>query len=122
MLAGAVHVLEGLLVLEAGEAVVGGHELELLHGQQVVVDGNGALLEDGGELVLAGGDLVVLGASGDAQLPELVVNLLHEGVDGGTDGAKVVLLELLALGGLAAKEGAAGEDEVRAGLVVVLLD
>ncbi len=109
-------------MLQAGQAVVGGEELQLLHGQQVVIDGKRALLEDGGQLVLGGSDLVVLGLSRDAQLPQLVVDLLHEGVDGGADGAEVVLLELLALGGLAAKEGAAGEDEVGALLEVLLLD
>ncbi len=122
MLAGAIDVVKGLLVLQAGKTVVGGQELELLHGQEVVIDGQGALLKDGGKLVLGGGDLVVLGLCGDAQLPQLVVDLLHEGVDGGTDGAEVVLLELLALCGRAAKEGAAGEDEVGTCLVVLLLD
>ena len=102
--------------------MVGGQELELLHGQEVVVNGKGALLEDGGELVLAGGDLVVLGLGGDAELPELVVDLLHEGVDRRADGAEVVLLELLALNRLAAKERAATHDEVRALLEVLLLD
>ncbi len=122
VLAGAVDILERLLVLEAGKAVVGREELELLHGEEVVVNGERALLEDGGELVLAGRDLVVLRLQGHGELPELVVDLLHERVDGGADGAEVVLLELLALGGLGAKQGAAGEDEVRAGLVVVLGD
>ena len=64
----------------------------------------------------------MLGLGGDAELPELVVKLLHEGVDRGTDGAKVVLLELLALGGSRAKERAAGQPQVLALLVVLLLD
>ena len=122
VLARAVHVLEGLLVLQAGQAVVGGQQLELLHGEQVVVDGERALLEDGRELVLARRDLVVLGLCGDGELPQLVVELLHEGVHRGADGAEVVLLELLALGGRGAKEGPAGQDQVGAGLEVLLLD
>ena len=109
-------------MLQAGKTVMGGEQLQLLHGQQVVVDGQRALLEDRGELMLCRGDLVVLGLGGDAELPELVVDLLHEGVDGRADGAEVVLLELLALSGGAAKEGAAGEDEVGALLEILLLD
>ena len=49
-------------------------------------------------------------------------SLLHEGVDRRADGAEVVLLELLALNRLAAKERAATHDEVRALLEVLLLD
>ena len=109
-------------MLQAHQAVVGGDDLHLLHGDQVVVDGLGARLEDGRELVLAGGNLVVLGLGGHRELPQLVVELLHELVDGGTDGAEVVLLELLALDRLAAKEGAAAHDEVGARGVVLLLD
>ena len=122
VLAGAVDVLERLLVLQADETMVRGDELHLLHGEEVVVDGERAHLEDGGELVLARGDLVVLGLGGDAELPELVVELLHELVDRRTDGAEVVLLKLLALGGLAAEERAPGEDEVGTSLEVLLLD
>ena len=122
VLAGAVHVLEGLLVLEAGQAVARGHELELLHREEVVVDGERALLKDRRELVLGRRDLVVLGLDRDAELPELVVDLLHEVVDRGADGAEVVLLQLLALDRLAAKERAPAVDEVGARLVVLLLD
>ena len=122
VLARAVHVLEGLLVLQARQAVVGGEELQLLHREQVVVDGERALLEDGGELVLAGGHLVVLGLGRDRELPELVVELLHEGVDRGADGAEVVLFELLALGGCRPEEGAAAQPQVRTRLEVLLAD
>ena len=58
----------------------------------------------------------MLGAHGYAEFPELVIHLLHEGVDSGAYRTKVVFLELLALGRLAAKEGAAAEDEVGARL------
>ena len=122
VLAGAVDVGEGLLGEQACEPVVAGQKLHLLHGEEVVVDGSRALLVDGRELVLAGRHLVVLGLCGDAQLPELVIELLHELVDGGADGAEVVLVELLALGRLAAEERASAEHEVGALLEVLLAD
>ena len=122
VLARAVHVLEGLLVLQAGQAVTRGHELELLHGEEVVVDCQRTLLEDRGKLVLGRGDLVVLGLDRHAELPELVIDFLHEVVHRGSDGAEVVLLELLALDRLAAKERAPAVDQVGASLVVLLLD
>ena len=97
----------------------GAHEL---HRQQVVVDGHVADGEHGRELVLAGRHLVVLRLGGHAQLPQLLVELLHELVHRGADGAEVVLLHLLALARRRAEERAAGQDEVLALLVVGLLD
>ena len=72
--------------------------------------------------MLAGSDLVVLGLGGNAERPQLVVQILHIGRDGGADSAKVVLLEFLALAGGSTKEGAAGDDQVLALAVSVLLD
>ena len=48
--------------------------------------------------------------------------LLYTSRDGGADSAKVVLLELLALAGSSTKEGAAGDDQVLALAVGILLD
>ncbi len=98
MLAAAVDALKGLLVLQADQTVLGGDLLHHLHGQQVVVDGDVGGVEDGGQLVLAGSNLVVLGLGGHAQLPQLLVQILHELGDLGTDDAEVVLLQLLTLG------------------------
>ena len=122
VLARAVDAGKGLLVLQAHQAVVAGKDLHELHDQQVVVDGDVGLLEHGCELVLGGGDLVVLGLGGDGELPELLVELLHKTAHRGADGAEVVLLELLALGGCGAEKGTPGEDEVGALGVVLLLD
>ena len=122
VLAAAVDALERLLVLQADQTVLGGQLLHHLHRQQVVVDGDVGGVEDGGQLMLAGSYFVVLGLGGDAQLPQLFVQLLHESGDLGADDAEVVLFQLLTLGGRCAEEGAAGEDEVLTGFVVFLLN
>ena len=122
VLARAVDGLEGLLVLEAHQAVVAGQQAHLLHGQQVLVDAAVGLGEDGRQLVLGWGHLVVLGLGRHAELPQLVVELLHEVVDRGTDGAEVVLLELLALARRVAEQRATGEHQVETLLVVLLGD
>ena len=122
MLTGAVDAVEGLLVQQADQVVARGDELHLLHHDQVLVDGLVDLLIDRRELVLAGSDLVVLGLGGNAERPKLLVQVLHIGRDGGADSAKVVLLELLALAGVGAKEGAAGDDQILALTVGILLD
>ena len=72
--------------------------------------------------MLRGGDLVMLGLGRHAQLPQLAVQLLHELVDGGTDGAEVMLLKLLTLQRGVAEQRAARHDEVGALRVVLLAD
>ena len=52
----------------------------------------------GRQLVLRGGDLVVLGLGEDAELPELLVQLVHERRHARLDGAEIVVVQLLALG------------------------
>ena len=64
--------------------------------------------------MLAGGDLVVLGLGVDAELPELLVQFFHEGLDPGLDGAEVVILQLLPLGRLRPEERAPGVDQILA--------
>ena len=54
----------------------------------------------------------MLGLCEDAELPELLVELLHVSRYSGLDGAEVVVVELLTLGSLGAEEGPAGELEV----------
>ncbi len=101
-------------MLETHQAVMAGEEAHLLHGEQVLVNGAVGVSEDRSKLVLGRSNLVVLGLRGDSERPKLVVELLHEVVDGGTDSAEVVLLELLALAGAVTEQGASGELEVHA--------
>ena len=122
VLAAAVHALKRLLVLQADQAVLAGDLLHHLHRQQVVVDGDIGGVVDGGQLMLAGGDLVVLGLGGHAQLPQLLVQVLHELGNDGAEGAEVVLLQLLALGRGRAEQCAAGQHQVKALVVVLFLD
>ena len=64
----------------------------------------------------------MLGLCRNSQLPEFVIKLFHEVVDGWTNGAKVVLVKLLTLAWLAAKEGTTTKDKVRTLLKVFLFD
>ena len=66
--------------------------------------------------MLGRGHLVVLGLGQDAQLPQLVVQLLHEGLHPGLDDAEIMVIQLLALGGLRAQQRAAGEHQVLPGV------
>ena len=94
----------------------------LLHGEQVLVHTTVRVREDGRQLVLRGGHLVVLRARRHAEGPQLVVELLHELVHRGADGAEVVLLQLLALARGVAEQRAAAHHEVLPLGVVLLGD
>ena len=112
--AAAVDAGKGLLVEQAHQTVTGGYPLHGLHGQLVLVHGQVAHGVDGGHLVLSGGHLIVLGDGGDAQLPQLLVQVGHEVAHPLTDNAEVLVVQLLALGGGSTEEGAAGVDEIPA--------
>ena len=122
VLAGAVDAVERLLVEEALHAVLAGDRLEGRHQQLLVVGGLIGALEHRRDLELPGRDLVVAGLGGDAELEELALGVHHEAEHALRDGAEVVVVELLALGGLGAEEGAAGVDQVGAGQVEVAVD
>ena len=72
--------------------------------------------------MLRGSDLVVLGLGENAELPELLVQILHVGGDAGFDGTEVVILQLLTLGRLGAEERSAAELEVNTLLIQLLVD
>ena len=57
-----------------------------------------------------------------AELPELLVDILHVCGDAGLDRAEVVVVKLLTLGSLRAEEGSAGELEVLSLIVKLLVD
>ena len=120
VLAGAVDAGERLFVEQAHHVVLVGDLLHDLHGELVVVAGGVGIGVHRGHLVLGGGHLVVLGLAVDAQGPEIFVQVLHVGRHPGTDGAVIVVIQLLAPGRLGTEEGAAGHPQVLP-LVVHLL-
>ena len=83
-----------------------------LHCDLVLVAGGVRVAVDGRHLVLGGGHLVVLSLGQDAELPQLIVEVLHIGGHAGSDRAKIVILQLLSPGRLCTKEGSAGHDQV----------
>ena len=122
VLAGAIDALERLLVQQAGKAVLLSDRAHDLHGQLVVVGSDIGGGEDRSHLVLARCNLVVLGLGEDAELPQLLVEILHERCNARTECAEVVIIHLLALRRHRAEQGAAGEDEVLALCVVLAVD
>ena len=120
VLAGAVDAGEGLFVQKAHQIMLFRDLFHDLHGELVVVAGGVGVGIDGSHLVLSGGRLIVLGLAVNTQGPEVFVQVLHEGCYPGTDGAVIVVIQLLTPGRLGTKQGAAGHPQIRP-LVVQLL-
>ena len=89
-----------------------GYLLHDLHGELVVVRGDIGYPVNARQLMLGRGHLVVLCFSQNPKLPQLLVQLLHVGFYPGLDGAEVVVIHLLPLGGLSTEQRPAAENKV----------
>ena len=103
---------EGLLVQQAGQAMLLRRAAQQGHGELLVVGGHVGGLEERRNLKLGWGHLVVAGFGRNPQAVHLPLHLLHEDLHPLGDGAEVVVVKLLALGGGATEQGAAGQQQV----------
>ena len=92
-----------------------------LHRDLVLITGCVGITVNRRHFMLGRRHLVVLGLGEDAQLPELIVQILHKGGNSGADRAKIVILKFLSSGRLGAKERSACHDQVFALLVQLLV-
>ena len=120
--AAAVDPGKGLLVEQADHVVLLCDLLHYLHGELVVICGNIGGGEDGRHFVLSGGDLIMLGLGKHADLPKLVVQLLHKCGDSRLDSAEVMVVKLLTLGRSCAEKGSAGIYKVFSLIVELLVN
>ena len=98
----------------ADKAVTESDLLHDLHGKLILVVGGVRVGVDGGHLMLRGRDLVVLRLGQDAELPQLLVQILHIRRDTRTDGAEIMIVQLLTLGRLRAEERPAAQAQILA--------
>ena len=82
------------------------------HNQLVGVTGVVCIGVNGRDFVLTGSRLVVLGLGQNTQPPKLLIQIPHKFGNTGTDGAEIVVIQFLTLGGQRAKKGAAGKPQV----------
>ena len=112
VLTGAVDAGKGLFMKQAHQIVLGCHLLHDGHHHLVVIAGGIGISIDGCQLMLAGSALVVLGLGQNAQSPQLLIQFLHEAGNTGTDGAEIMVIQLLTLGRQSTKQGPSGEAQV----------
>ena len=122
VLAAAVYAGEGFFMQQAYHAVLSGNLLHQLHGELIVIGRDVGSRIHRGQLMLTGRDFVVLGLRHDAELPELFVQLRHEGGDTGLDRAEVVIFQLLSLRGSRPEERSAGVLQILSLFINALVD
>ena len=122
VLARAVHPSEGLFMQQTGKPMLCRHPLHDFHGELVVVGGQVGGGEHGSQLMLARRGLVVFRLGGHAQLPQLLIHLLHERLYPGLQVAKVMVIQFLALGRTRAEQSAAGIDQILALVIQIPVD
>ena len=117
VLAASVHPCKRLLMQETNQTVLCSNLLHDLHGQLVVVCGHIGRCIDGCQLMLGRSHFIVLCLGQNSQLPELVIEILHESGNARLDHAKIVIIHFLALGRSGAKKSTAGKAQIRSLLV-----
>lgn len=122
VLAGAVDALKWLFMQQAHQTMPESDLFHDLHRKLILVSAEVGGGEDGCHLVLCRCDLVVLGLGINAEFPQFFIELLHIGSDTGAEICEVLVVELLPLGGLCAKEGTSGQDEVLTLVPHLLID
>ena len=112
MLAGAVDPCEGLFMEQAAHVMPGSHPFEGLHHKMVVVHRQGRILIDHRQLMLRRSDLVVLCLGRNAEAPQLLVHILHEGRDPCPERSIIVVVQLLPLRRHRAKQRTARVNQI----------
>ena len=103
---------ERLLMEQANQIVLKGDLLHKLHCELVLIGSEVCRREYRSVLVLCRSHLVVLCLGGDAELPHMLVEILHVVSYAVLDRSEVVVVKFLSLGSRSAKQRSASEDQV----------
>ena len=117
VLSGTVHPLEGFFVQKHHKIVLARNFGHQVHHKLVLVVGQIGFSIDGSQFELVGGHLVVTCLQGDAQPVAGNLQVAHKGGHPGGNGAEVVIVQLLVLGGIVAEERPARDHQVGPGSV-----
>ena len=86
--------------------------MEHFHGQQIMINSDSALLKNRRHFELRRCHFIVAGLDGDTDLVEFEFSLAHAGQNTRRDAPKVMVFELLMLGGNGADESTAANFEI----------
>ena len=117
----SVHALERFFVQKAHQPVPAGHLFHDFHGQLIMVAGHVRDRVDRRHLVLGRSCLVMLGFRQNSQLPQLFVQLGHEGLHPRLDGSEKMIPQLLSLRSARAEKRPAGKNQIAAAIVQLFI-
>ena len=112
MLTAAVYAIKRFFMQQANKTMTQSNTFHELHHQLVMVRCYVGSGEDRCQLVLCRSNFVMLGFSKYAQLPQLIVQILHEGKNSLFDNAEVVVVQLLATRRFRTEKGTTGVNQV----------
>ena len=112
----AVDTFKGLFRQKADKIMPESDLFHHFHGDLIMVTGNTGDRINRGHLMLGRGCFVVLGFGKDTQLPEFLIQVSHESLHPGLNGAEEMVTELLALRRLRAEKRTAGKYQVAAAI------
>ena len=99
-----------------------GDLLHDLHGQLIMITGHIDDRINRCHFMLGRRGFVMLGLRQDAQLPELLIQLGHKGLNAGLDGAEEMISQLLPLGRPGTKESPPCKDQIAALIIEFFID
>ena len=112
MLTGAIDTGKRLLMKQTGQSVTSCHLLHGFHNKLVMVYCNICCLINRCQLVLCRCYLIVLCLGSYTKLPQLNIQVFHVCTNSLTDGAEVMILQLLTLRSRCAEKGTSCKDQV----------
>ena len=121
MLAAAVYAAEGLFVQQAHKPVLTRHLFHYFHCKLIVIRRDVCCGVHGRQFMLSGSHLIVLGFCKYAQLPKLIVKILHEGLYAAFNNTEIMVVHLLTLWGHSAEKRAAGIYKVLAFVIILFI-
>ena len=122
VLATSIDACERLLMDQALKSVLASHHAQHLHGDHLMVNGDVGILKHRRQFVLTWSNLVVTGLGWNAQLKEPCFYFCHEGQYAVWNCAKVMVIQLMALGRIGAHHGSASHHQVEALLGLLALN
>ena len=106
---------------QAHQIVPGRHPLHGLHSQLVLIRRNIAGGINRRQFMLAGCNFFVLRFGGDAQLPQLIVQLLHKRLNAGINRTEIMIVQLLTLRRFRAEQSAPGKAQIFSFFIQILV-
>ena len=95
MLTAAINASKGFLVQQAYQSVTQGNALHKFHCQLIMIRSYVSSSKNRCQLMLGRSNFVMLRFSKHAQLPQLLIQLLHKSQDARLDDAKIMVFHLL---------------------------